>query len=83
MDQRIQACGNCHGPRARGLPPTYPGLAGQNATYTAQQLRLWKAGQRRNDLAGVMLHIASRMTEREIAAVAGYLAGLRARTLPN
>jgi cytochrome c553 len=82
-DLRLQACGNCHGPRAQGLPPTFPGLAGQNATYTAEQLRLWKAGRRRNDPAGVMSHIASRMNEREITAVAAYLAGLRQRERPE
>lgn len=75
----IQACTNCHGPGARGMPPGYPRLAGQHAAYTEAQLRLWQAGSRRNDVADVMRHIASRLSQREIEAVAAYLAALGGR----
>jgi cytochrome c553 len=40
---RVQACIDCHGPRARGTNAA-PALAAQPARYTATQLRLWQEG---------------------------------------
>ena len=59
------------------MPKQYPRLAGQFAEYTAAQLKLFRDGSRGNDANGVMRGVASRMTEREIRAVAEYAAGLR------
>ena len=72
----IQGCANCHGPAGIGMDPVYPRLAGQHASYAAGQLRLWREGVRKNDPAGVMGAIARRMGDREIDAVAAYLASL-------
>ncbi len=72
----VQACIDCHGVRARGLPPDNPALAGQDRTYVALQLRLWRGGMRNNDAGGVMARVAQRMSERDIEAVAEYLAAL-------
>lgn len=74
---RLQGCVNCHGPGGRGLPPAYPAVAGQPSSYTAAQLRDWKEGERKNDMANVMAQVAARMSDRDIEAAAAYLAELQ------
>lgn len=78
-DRRLQACANCHGPGAEGIPPTYPALAGQPASYVAEQLRRFRSGQRANSIAGTMSVIAGRMSDRDIEAAAAYLAAFPVR----
>jgi cytochrome c553 len=73
----VTACSNCHGPQGEGAGPAIPALAGQYAPYVALQLRLWKAGERRNGPLGVMAQVASGMTEEEMDAVAAFFATLR------
>lgn len=75
-ERNVQACINCHGPAAQGMEPTYPALAGQPAQYIAEQLRLWRAGLRRNDIGDVMRTISLQMSEEDIEAVAAYLSAL-------
>ena len=53
----------------------FPRLAGQHADYTEAQLVAFRAGTRGN--APMMLTIAARMSDKEIKAVADYMAGLR------
>jgi cytochrome c553 len=77
-EKGIQACVNCHGPGAVGLPPTVPYLAGQHPAYVRLELQEWKARTRRNDPLGVMADIARRMSEDDISAVAAYFAHLPA-----
>lgn len=76
-EKGIQACVNCHGPAGTGLPPSFPYLAGQYASYTELTLTDWKVGLRRNDPLGVMTEIAKRMSAEDIAAVAAYFASVR------
>jgi cytochrome c553 len=73
----VPACAGCHGPAGAGIPAQFPRLAGQFSEYVAAQLKGFKDGARSNDANGVMRGVAARMTEREIAAVAQYAAGLR------
>ena len=73
----VPACAGCHGPAGAGLPAQYPRLAGQYAEYVAAQLTAFKVGSRANDSNGAMRDVASRLSEREIRAVAEYAAGLR------
>ena len=73
----VPACAGCHGPAGAGTPSQYPRLAGQFAEYTAAQLKLFRDGGRANDVNGMMRGVAARMSEREIRAVAEYVAGLR------
>lgn len=75
-ERGIPACVNCHGSGNEGLPPSVPGLAGQNPTYIATQLTLWKQGVRKNDPMNVMGAIATKMTDEDIQAVADYLGRL-------
>ncbi len=77
-DSSVSACIACHGPAGRGNPgAAYPAIAGQHATYTAVQLRAYRAGERASDPNQIMRNVAARLTDEEIAAVAAYVQGLR------
>jgi cytochrome c553 len=73
----IAACAGCHGPTGAGIPSQYPRIAGQYAEYTEAQLKAFRSGARANDPNGMMRLVAARLTDREIQAVAEYVAGLR------
>lgn len=72
----VSACMSCHGPSGHGIPPRFPRVWGQHAAYTEKQLLQFKNSARAND-EGIMTRIAFRMSEREISAVAQYMAGLQ------
>jgi cytochrome c553 len=77
-ERGIAACIACHGPDGRGNPAAvYPAIAGQHATYAANQLRLYASGERSSDPNQMMRSIARRMTEEDIRAVSSYIQGLR------
>lgn len=63
---------NCHGPFSIGLPPSFPYLAGQYASYMQLQFALWKQGKRKNDPLNVMKDIAMRLNDENIRAVSLY-----------
>ena len=73
----VAACAGCHSPDGAGIPAQYPRLKGQHREYTVAQLRAFRAGERENDPASMMRTIASRMTDRDIEAVAEYVSGLK------
>jgi cytochrome c553 len=74
-DRSVPACSGCHGPSGAGIPAQYPRLAGQHADYVEAQLVAFRGGVRRNN--PVMAAIATKLNDREIKAVADYVAGLR------
>ncbi len=71
----MPACSGCHSPNGAGIPAQYPRLSGQFAEYTEAQLKAFRDGTRRNNVA--MAQIAARLSDKEMAAVADYIAGLR------
>ena len=73
----VAACAGCHGPSGAGMPAQYPRISGQFAEYVEVQLKAFRSGARANDPNGMMRGVAARMTDREIQAVAEYVAGLR------
>ncbi len=74
-DRQIAACAGCHSPNGAGIPAQYPRLSGQHADYTATQLVAFRDGKRGNSLQ--MTQVAAKLNDREIKAVADYIAGLR------
>ena len=78
----LPACSACHAPDGVGIPGRYPRLSGQYADYTYAQLKAFRAGERGMDKEGkdingrVMAQIASKMSDRDMRAVAEYAAGL-------
>ena len=77
ISRGIPACAGCHGATGAGLPAQFPRLGGQYADYTATQLKAFRAEERTNDAEAVMRTIAGKLSDKEIAAVAEYAAGLR------
>ena len=74
-ERQITACAGCHSPNGAGIPAQYPRLSGQHAEYTAAQLTYFRDGIRKNNL--IMTQAAARLNDREIKALADYIAGLR------
>ncbi|MDP3611925.1 MAG: cytochrome c4, partial [Rubrivivax sp.] len=58
-----------------GVPSQYPRIGGQHGDYTEAQLLAFRSGLRANNAQ--MSTIAGKMNDREIKAVADYVAGLR------
>lgn len=83
-DVGVPACIGCHSPTGAGNAPAgFPKLGGQHADYIAKQLRDFRAGAeytdkgRHNDGdSRTMRGGVARMSDREIDAVANYIAGL-------
>ncbi len=76
-ERGLPACAACHSPTGAGIPAQYPRLSGQHPDYTVAQLKAFRAGERANDSNNMMRTIAAKMTDREMAALAEYAAGLR------
>ena len=74
-DRQVPACAGCHSPTGAGIPSQYPRLGGQHAEYTASQLTAFRDGVRNNSLQ--MSQVAAKLNDKEIRAVADYIAGLR------
>ncbi|SCZ64576.1 c-type cytochrome [Thiohalomonas denitrificans] len=73
----ISACMSCHGPSGAGNPGAkFPALSGQHPDYTIKALKDFRSGTRSNDLNGMMVDVAAKMTDADIEAVAAYINGL-------
>jgi|SRR4051812_15917313 cytochrome c553 len=75
LEKQVAACAGCHSPNGAGIPAQFPRLSGQHADYTYAQLVNFQNGTRKN--SPQMAGIAARLTDREMKAVADYIAGLR------
>lgn len=74
-DRSVPACAGCHSPNGAGIPAQYPRLSGQHADYVEAQLVAFRSGLRHNNPA--MTIVAAKLNDREIKALADYVAGLR------
>ena len=74
----LPACEQCHGPDGRGVGPDFPALAGQSASYLANQLAAWKTGARPPGPMGLMAVVAKKLSDAEVSAVAEHFASLPA-----
>jgi cytochrome c553 len=83
----VAACVGCHGINGTGrrdwadsykVAPSVlaPAIGGQHASYIAKQLKAFRDGSRANDVGKVMKNVASRLDDKEIAAVAEYVSTL-------
>jgi cytochrome c553 len=64
-------CLACHGLNGNSTNPEWPSLAGQNAVYIAEQLRLFRAGVRSNP---IMQPMAATLKDKDISDLAVYYA---------
>lgn len=72
--RKIPACVSCHGSALTGMNPAIPGLVGLHADYISAQLGAWRYGTRSTAQPDCMHTMTTRMTEKDITAVAAYLA---------
>ena len=73
----IYGCINCHGEKGKGMAEnvsTFPVIGGQHRDYLVKQLKEYRDGVRPNDPAGMMTGVAKKLSDKEIEAVAEYLA---------
>ena len=73
-DREVPACAGCHSPNGAGVPSEYPRLSGQQAEYAETQLKAFRDGARKN--SPQMTQVAAKLNDREIRALADYIAGL-------
>ena len=71
----VPPCMACHGAKLTGMEPGIPGLLGLSSRYISGQLESWRSGTRHANPPDCMGEVASRLTEEEITALAGWLAG--------
>ncbi len=60
------ACAACHGLDGNPADPQYPRLAGMPERYVAQQLALFKSGQRNTGMAAVMMPMAAPLSAQDM-----------------
>ncbi|WP_419603863.1 c-type cytochrome [Thiolapillus sp.] len=71
------ACSGCHGPVGGGNDAAnFPRISGQSAAYVAKQLKAFRSGERANDMNGMMVGVAAKLTDKEIDALSQYVQGL-------
>lgn len=69
-------CSRCHGVNGNSTDPHIPALAGQRKDYIVQALQNYRTRARRNSEMGAM---ADALSERDIAALAGFYSRQRPR----
>lgn len=73
----ITACIACHSADGKGMNLAgFPVISGQHATYTESQLKMFRSGDRNNDLNGMMRDISAKLTDEDITILSQYLEGL-------
>lgn len=77
-DKGLPACAQCHGPGGIGVGTDFPPLAGQPASYIANQLHAFKNGTRPPGPLNLMTVVASKLSDADITAVADYYGNLQA-----
>jgi cytochrome c553 len=68
---KVATCLACHGMNGNSLNGQWPNLAGQNAAYIEEQMKLLRDGKRPNP---VMMPQAQQLSDQDIADVAAYYA---------
>jgi len=72
--EKVPPCASCHAADGLGVGSIAPALAGQHVDYLRRQLMRFRQSERRDDPLGLMRGISSRLSGREIEAVAAYYA---------
>tara|TARA_Y100001936_G_scaffold244586_1_gene285209 strand:+ start:23379 stop:24086 length:708 start_codon:yes stop_codon:yes gene_type:complete len=74
-ERNIPACQSCHGKRLMGIRPFIPGLLGLPYTYISAQFGSWRnGGLMRGQDSNCMSEIAKLLTDKEVVAIAKWLA---------
>jgi cytochrome c553 len=78
---RAAACTVCHGPQGIAVAPDTPNLAGQPASYLAEQLKAYRSGTRKHEIMTLM---AKPLSDADIANLAAWFASIKVEaSVPN
>lgn len=78
---RAAACTVCHGPQGIAVAPDTPNLAGQPASYLAEQLKAYRSGTRKHEIMTLM---AKPLSDADIANLAAWFASIKVEaSAPN
>ena len=78
---KAAACAMCHGPRGIAVAPDTPNLAGQPASYLAEQLKAYRSGARKHEIMTLM---AKPLVDADIANLAAWFSSIKVEaTAPN
>jgi len=70
---KAAVCAACHGADGNSVNPLWPKLAGQHASYTAQQVHAIKAGAgRTGEQVAMMVPMVVNLSDQDIADIAAY-----------
>lgn len=69
-----QVCNVCHGANGLSTQPNAPNLAGQPAIYTAEQMKAYRSGARKNE---VMAVIAKSLSDQDIDNLAAWYESIK------
>jgi cytochrome c553 len=72
------ACAACHGLDGNPADPQYPRLAGMPERYVAQQLALFKGGQRNTGMAAIMMPMAMPLSAQDMRDLGAYFSQQKA-----
>ena len=76
LEKGVAACAGCHSANGAGIPVQYPRLAGQHPDYVLAQLKAFRAEERANDPNRMMRAVSSKLSDKDMAALAEYISGL-------
>lgn len=72
-DERFhKSCHACHGPAGIGAS-SYPKVSGNPVEYTIEKLNAYRAGQKFGPNSSLMIMMAKKLSDEEIANLAEYL----------
>jgi cytochrome c553 len=71
-------CAGCHGLDGNAMQQNAPRIAGMPERYIAEQLELFKTGQRTSGLAGVMMPFASLLSPQDMRDIGAWFAAQKA-----
>lgn len=69
------ACAACHGLDGKALQPNYPNIGGQGERYIAEQLALYKSGERSTGLAALMRPFAMNLSPQDMRDLGAHFSG--------
>ena len=71
---KAAACAMCHGPQGIAVAPDTPNLAGQPASYLAEQLKAYRGGTRKHEIMSLM---AKPLSDADIANLAAWFSSVK------
>jgi cytochrome c553 len=75
QDLYRDSCRQCHGPTAKGMA-SFPRLSDKDAEYLASRLQQYRAGEKVGANSSLMMPVAAKLSDDDIANVSAFIAGL-------